>query len=738
MDKNPFFMMIKGKLEVELEDTDAGLKTLEKAFNLPGIQSGDFDHKKKSRYMTIISFNQNIRSQIYVEYAKALAEAKQQSKSKEIMEQAIMEFVGTDDEPVVLLGNADIAAINGDLKKAITILRAVEPEAKGYMEARKKLADIYLNKMMNRRQYAKCFFDLVQVFPNLENYKRYGDALLSIQEPDKAVEAYQEALKIDPSNQYLVRLIGKAYSITHSYQRAIQYYEDAINKHPKNLDLKLDQAKLLAKNNFLDKAEEMLDKETLMQESTETQTYEAVKRKVEALHELAGIYKKKMFIDTEDHETVVSALQEIWKQIMSNQLDAIERSKYEGGRPDEEKLKYADYCEMAAQLAVETDSQLDRAKEYYEDAIKFNPNKTELMLELAEIDFYNGDTDEGEQKCKKVLKSNPNHTWALKLLAECLINQGEIEKGANGFEKIYSRDPTNFIALGCLFDFYRRNGQLTEIKDILDRLEVKLGRSNEPGYCYVKGLYYYYRKNPNEALLNLYQAKRNTLYKNHSIKIMADIYLNPDQDLMFSSQTEKTKPIKVEYIECMSILLNELNDKYFGLEQQVYSTYADMYLKRDFAEANTFFTQSIAERENFVPAIIGLCVCKLLKGGKGSLDKNLLKVVSKSKFNAKWGEDSERGWIQVADFLITAGKSDLAERELHRCLKYNKSCSKAYELLGSIAELNNDTNGAASLYNQAWDISEKRDCSIGYRLATLYFKTLDYVNTVLIGKKVLL
>lgn len=253
MDKNPFFMMLKGEMEIKLGEVPLGLKTLEKAFNIPGIQSGEgVQMKKRSRYMTVISFNENVRSQIYVEYAKALASDKQNKKAKEIMEQAIMEFAGTDDEPVVLLGNADIAIISGDLKKALNILRSVEPMAKGYLEARGKLADIYLNKMLNRRQYAKCYFDLVQVFPNFENYKKYGDALLQIQEPDKAIEAYQEALKIDPNNQFIVRAIGKALSITHNYQLAIEYYEEAIQNHPNNDDLKLDHAKLLVKNNFID------------------------------------------------------------------------------------------------------------------------------------------------------------------------------------------------------------------------------------------------------------------------------------------------------------------------------------------------------------------------------------------------------------------------------------------------------------------------------------------------------
>lgn len=736
MDKIPFFMMLKGQLEMELEDHTQGLKTLQKAYNLPGIQDGNFDHKKKARYMTVISFNENIRSQVFVEYAKALAQDKQYAKSKEIMEDAIMEFAGTDDEPVVLIGNADIAAISGDLKKALTILRGVQPEAKGYMEARKKLADIYLNKMLNRRQYAKCFQDLVNVFPNFENYKRYGDALLEIQEADKAIEAYEEALKIDPTNQHIVRLIGQALSSTHNYQRAIGYYQEATQKFPNNPDLRLDQAKLLVKNNFFERAEELLDKETLFQGS-EGDSMDNTIRKVEGLVELATIYRKNIDMNENVGDQEIQNLQDIWKRILALQLDVIDKSKYEGGKPEDEKLKYASLCEQAGELCVEVDHQLDVAKEYYEEAYKYNPNKTEVYLELAEIDFVNGETEDAKNKCSRVLKSKPNHPWALKLLAEILLTQGEMERGAKGFERVYEKDPSNFIALGCLFEFYRRLGRLDDIKEVLTRLDQKLGKSNEPGFCYVKGLYYFYRKHSKEALTNFYIAKRNPLYKNASLKIMIEIYLNPDQDLMFTFATEKLKPFANENLTSMEVLLDDLTDKYFGLESQVYSTYVNVLSHKEYKESELFLQNTINESPNLIPAIMCLCVLKMAKGGKSQVDKNLLKSISKSRYNAKWGEETERGWIQVADFLISANKFELAERELNRCLKYNQSSAKAWELLGSLAERNNDLAKAAENYERAWAITENNDCTIGFRLASLYFKNRDFVNTVIIGKKVL-
>jgi predicted Zn-dependent protease len=72
-----------------------------------------------------------------------------------------------------------------------------------------------------------------------------------------------------------------------------------------------------------------------------------------------------------------------------------------------------------------------------------------------------------------------------------------------------------------------------------------------------------------------------------------------------------------------------------------------------------------------------------------------LKIISKSKYNPRWNDDSERGWILVADFLISAGKAEIAERELKKVLKYNRSSSKAFEYLGLIKEKNNELEDAA-------------------------------------------
>ena len=57
-----------------------------------------------------------------------------------------------------------------------------------------------------------------------------GDAWMRIQEPEKAIAAYEDALAQNPNDAGLPLIIGRALVKTHDYHRAIQYYEDAVRR----------------------------------------------------------------------------------------------------------------------------------------------------------------------------------------------------------------------------------------------------------------------------------------------------------------------------------------------------------------------------------------------------------------------------------------------------------------------------------------------------------------------------
>lgn len=73
----------------------------------------------------------------------------------------------------------------------------------------------------------------------------------------------------------------------------------------------------------------------------------------------------------------------------------------------------------------------------------------------------------------------------------------------------------------------------------------------------------------------------------------------------------------------------------------------------------------------------------------------------------------------------------------NRCLKYNKSCSKAWELLGSIAEREQAYKDAANSYEHAWKLAAEANSALGYKLAFNYMKAGRLVDAVTVAQAVL-
>jgi hypothetical protein len=111
-----------------------------------------------------------------------------------------------------------------------------------------------------------------------------------------------------------------------------------------------------------------------------------IKKQISALKIFASIAKKKIEMEIDENQQAINVL-DYWKQIITKQFEAIERAKYDGGSPDQERKLYADYCEELGNLYVDIDNDLENAKDQFLEAFKYNPNKSTLLLEIAEVNF---------------------------------------------------------------------------------------------------------------------------------------------------------------------------------------------------------------------------------------------------------------------------------------------------------------------------------------------------------------
>ncbi len=59
-----------------------------------------------------------------------------------------------------------------------------------------------------------------------------------------------------------------------------------------------------------------------------------------------------------------------------------------------------------------------------------------------------------------------------------------------------------------------------------------------------------------------------------------------------------------------------------------------------------------------------------------------------------------------------------------KCLKYNKSCARAWEYMGQIMEREQAYKDAADHYENAWRFDFEQSPAVGYKLAFNYLKVM--------------
>jgi len=117
------------------------------------------------------------------------------------MAEALEKFRGTKEEQHLILQNAQLSLDRGDVERALSMLKEIPDDQPVYLEARQKMADIYLHYKKDKRQFAECFKlilnkplifiwivnqgnfrEIVDKNPSPQAFVMLGDAYMSIQE----------------------------------------------------------------------------------------------------------------------------------------------------------------------------------------------------------------------------------------------------------------------------------------------------------------------------------------------------------------------------------------------------------------------------------------------------------------------------------------------------------------------------------------------------------------------------
>uniref|UniRef100_A0A8D1EQS7 Tetratricopeptide repeat domain 21A n=1 Tax=Sus scrofa TaxID=9823 RepID=A0A8D1EQS7_PIG len=703
---HPLYHFIKARALNKSGDYPEAIKALKMIINVPTLK---MEENKKFRGPSV---QPSERVSILLELVDALRMNGELHEATKIMQDAINEFSGTPEEIRITIANVDLVLSKGNVDLALSMLRNITPKQPYYMEAKEKMASIYLQTHKDIRLYIGCYRELCEHLPGPQTSLLLGDAFMNIQEPEKALEVYDEAYRKNPHDASLVSRIGQAYVKTHQYTKAINYYEAAQKISGQDF-LCCDLAELFLKLKKFSKAEKVL-KQALDHDFVKD--IPSMMNDVKCLLLLAKVYKSHKKEDVMETLNKAMDLQSrILKRVPLEQPEMIPSQK-----------------QLAASICIHFGEYYLAEKEYakavrsYKDALSYSP------------------TD------NKVESSERDPVPSLGMMADLMFRKQKYEAAINLYHQVLEKAPDNFPVLNKLIDLLRRSGKLEDAPAFFELAKKMSSRVPlEPGFNYCRGIYCWHIGQPNEALKFLNKARKDNTWGQSATYCMVQICLNPDNEIVggeaFESLVPESNSLERKESERHGVrtaekLLREFYPQSASGQTQL-RLLQSLCLLATREKANveaalgTFIDMAQAEKDS-VPALLAMAQAySLLKQVPKA--RTQLKRLAKAPWALAEADDLEKSWLLLADIYCQGGKFDLASELLRRCVQYNKSCCKAYEYMGFIMEREQSYKDAATNYELAWKYSHHANPAIGFKLAFNYLKDKRFVEAIEVCHSVL-
>ncbi len=725
----PEYYLIKARILDSRGKPAEAMAQLEAAMKLPGV---DKPSDKKPVPM-------RQRLAVLLDMAAVQAKLGKLNDATRCIARARANFAKLGAGDRIAVAQADLALLRGDVKGALVVLKQIRPASALYMSARVRSAEIYLKHRKQKHLYAQCYEELVRRNPTLANYMLLGQAFMRIQEPDKAIQAYEAARKAHPGDSRLQGVIGSALVATHDYARATQYYETALKAEPTNAAVAKDLAELYRQLKQPDAAIRVVQVaiQALDAKASEGEDADAALDKVALYRTLAEVLK-----GGGDPDAMQAALDSA-KRIQETVLRRYKAARTAEAYKQQAGVATEIYRELAESYRSSGDD--ERARELYSKALQRDSKSEASMMALARMDLKERNLEQCEQQCMRILGVNPGNREAMMMLADLIFNRGEPQKAVKYFQQLLKRCPNEYDALANLLVLLRRSGDVKSGESFIKRaMGASTSAAFDPGMNFCEGLFYRFTNDPQKALAAFNKARKDGKWGARAIEYMIKIYLDPGNDGLFSESAEAKSDMNQQAVAAEKLVreLGALGGD--DLLVQTLQCYCIMATKRkEDVDQAVLTLKSILSSDNmrmreYVPAIVAIANAYLLLK-KPSKARNFLKRLTRPQMHLleEFHDDYEQGWLLLADIHIKNGKNGNAKRLCEKCIAQNRSCGKAWELLGFIQEKETAYKHAADNYEWAWKFADESSPKIGFKLAFNYLKDGRLVDAIDVCNKVL-
>lgn len=378
---------------------------------------------------------------------------------------------------------ADALAQKGDIAEAIEAYDALE-SAIGMSEA---LSQQKFRLYMEIEEKEKAYREIEKLADKYPMEARYslmlGDLYLENKEMDKALQYYEKAHKVDPQNPYYIvsmsnyyeamgdnaasealirdalvnekldvetkvgilsRYIIRLQQTEKGMEGANTIFDDLIEQHPEDIDLKLMYGSLLTAQEKNEEAEFQYQLVTEMEpgNSAAWQQLLNLALRSEELDEVIRICITCMeiFPDAPEYYFYLGIAyyqQDKYKEALKTYRDGIEIIPVENGR-----LR-SDFYGQIGDIYYQM-KQMDNAYAAYEEALKFNPNNVIVLNNYAYfLSLDKSDLEKAERMSLKAITIEPENATYLDTYAWVLFVKREYKLAKIYMERAIERDTTN-------------------------------------------------------------------------------------------------------------------------------------------------------------------------------------------------------------------------------------------------------------------------------------------------------
>jgi len=721
----PVFQLVKAKILENSNDLEGALKVLTEAMELPGVKKPKVQPKSNFGMAPSAPVTMHDRVSLFIQLAEVNTKLNKVPEATKVIQEALGLFRGTPEEVRVVVANSQLAIKRNDFGAAVRMLSAVPQDSVAYTKAQLVKANIYLTHRNDKRRFINCYQAMVDQNDSSASHIHLGEAYMRIQEPEKAIECFERALQLNPSDSALATKIGVALVSTHDYLKAIDYYETALRTAPERQDLRYSLAELYFKLQEYTRAIRVLDQS--LGHGSSDNDINSMKSEVKGHMLLADIH-----VGAKNTDKVTETLSKA-REKQQRVMDLLR-----SGGSEEEQVQRgiaAMICFKMAQF-YETEQDDEKALQFYNEALRAQDSHTKSILALAKLHLRKGELERAQHQCVTLMRIDSNDDEPIMMLADLMCRRNDYDTATFHFQQILERKPNNYLALSKLILLLRRAGKLDQAPNFLKMAEAHSPRAvHMPGLHYCKGLHERYSNNIHVAVQNFNKARRDGEWGKQAIMHMVEIYLNPDNENMWEETEGQDTSDAVRVAEK---LMRELPQRPKSLRHSVLECYALMATqnKANIEDAIQKFIALLERERDYVPALLGMATAFMMQKQMPKA-RNQLKRISKMTFDKEMADDFEQSYLLLADIYIQRGKFDLAQELCKRCLGYNRSCAKAWEYMGLVMEKEQSYRDAADHYEQAWKFEGEASATVGYKLAFNYLKARRYVEAINVCHKVI-